>query len=120
MDLSFITEMYIPVIVVICLCVGYVYKKFFPADDKFIPLILFVLGAILGCVVNNEITVNSVAAGMVSGLGSVGLHQLFKQLIEGGKVPVLAPQEMVDEATVRATVEALENEEDEEGDEVDA
>lgn len=120
MDLSFITEMYIPVIVVICLCVGYVYKNFFPADDKFIPLILFVLGAILGCVVNNEITVDSVAAGMVSGLGSVGLHQLFKQLIEGGKVPVLAPQEMVDEATVRATVEALENEEDEEGDEVDA
>lgn len=83
MDLSFITEMYIPVIIVICLCVGYVYKKFFPTDDKFIPLILFILGAILGCVVNNEISVEVIAAGMVSGLGSVGLHQLFKQLIEG-------------------------------------
>lgn len=83
MDLSFITEMYIPVIMVVCLCVGYVYKKFFPQDDKFIPLILFVLGAILSCIVNQEITVECVAAGMVSGLSSVGLHQLFKQLIEG-------------------------------------
>ena len=40
----------VPVIVVICLCVGYVYKKFFPADNKFIPLILFILGSILGCI----------------------------------------------------------------------
>ena len=88
MDLSFITEMYIPVIVVICLCVGYVYKKFFPADNKFITLILFILGSILGCVVNQEITVNAIAAGMVSGLGSVGLHELFKQLIEGSERPV--------------------------------
>lgn len=116
MDLSFITEMYIPVIVVICLCVGYVYKKFFPADDKFIPLILFILGAVLGCIVNQEITVMSIAAGMVSGLGSVGFHQLFKQLIEGAKLPVIASQEMVDEATVRATVEALDQEDEEEGD----
>lgn len=83
MDLSFITEMYIPVIIVICLCLGYVYKNFFPTDDKFIPLILLILGAILSCIVNNEISVEVIAAGMVSGLGSVGLHQLFKQLIEG-------------------------------------
>lgn len=113
MDLSFIVEMYIPVIVVICLCVGYVYKKFFPTDDKFIPLILFVLGAVLGCVVNNEITIQSIAAGMVSGLGSVGLHQLFKQLIEGSRTPVSATQEMVDEAGVISTVEQLELEEEE-------
>ena len=113
MDLSFIVEMYIPVIVVICLCVGYVYKKFFPTDDKFIPLILFVLGAVLGCVVNNEITIQSIAAGMVSGLGSVGLHQLFKQLIEGSKTPVSATQEMIDEAGVISTVEQLELEEEE-------
>ena len=111
MDLSFITEMYIPVIVVICLCVGYVYKKFFPTDDKFIPLILFILGAVLGCVVNNGITIESIAAGMVSGLGSVGLHQMFKQLIEGTRVPISATQEMMDEAGVITTVEALELEE---------
>lgn len=113
MDLSFIVEMYIPVIVVICLCVGYVYKKFFPTDDKFIPLILFVLGAVLGCIVNNEITIQSIAAGMVSGLGSVGLHQLFKQLIEGSRTPVSATQEMIDEAGVISTVEQLELEEEE-------
>ena len=108
MDISFITEMYIPVIVVICLCVGYVYKKFFPADNKFIPLILFILGSILGCVVNNEITVNAVAAGMVSGLGSVGLHELFKQLIEGSRAPMVASQDMIDEAMAQATLKELE------------
>lgn len=113
MDLSFITEMYIPVIVVVCLCVGYVYKKFFPTDDKFIPLILLILGAVLGVVVNNEITIQSIAAGMVSGLGSVGLHQLFKQLIEGSRLPISATQEMIDEAGVIATVEELELEEGE-------
>ena len=108
MDLSFITEMYIPVIVVICLCVGYVYKKFFPADNKFIPLILFILGSILGCIVNQEITVNAIAAGMVSGLGSVGLHELFKQLIEGSRTPMVASQDLIDEAQVKATVKELE------------
>ena len=113
MDLSFITEMYIPVIVVICLCVGYVYKKFFPADNKFIPLILFVLGAVLGCVVNNEITVEAIAAGMVSGLGSVGLHELFKQLIEGSKAPLIASQDAIDEVVLQATVNELEEREKE-------
>lgn len=97
MDLSFITEMYIPVIIVICLCVGYVYKNFFPTDDKFIPLILFILGAVLGCVVNQEITVECVAAGMVSGLGSVGLHQLFKQLIEGPSTKVIIEEPEYDD-----------------------
>lgn len=115
MDLSFITEMYVPVIVVICLCIGYVYKKFFPADDKFIPLILFVLGAVLGCVANNAITMESIAAGMVSGLGSVGLHQMFKQIIEGTRRPIAASQEMIDEAGVVATMDYLDLEEEGEG-----
>lgn len=110
MDLSFITELYIPVIVVICLCVGYVYKKFFPADNKFIPLILFILGSILGCIVNNVISVEAIAAGMVSGLGSVGLHELFVQLIEGSKAPIVASQDVIDEITIEATVEEMEKE----------
>ena len=114
MDLSFITEMYVPVIVVICLCVGYVYKKFFPADNKFIPLILFVLGAVLSCLVSKEITVEIVAAGMVSGLSSVGLHELFTQLIEGSRTPVVASQDMIDEAQIKATVREMEEAEKEE------
>ena len=83
MDLEFIVDMYIPIVMVICLCIGFVWKRFFPADNKFIPLILMVLGGVLGCVVNKEIAIDHIAAGMVTGLAATGLHQLFAQLIGG-------------------------------------
>ena len=83
MDLSFITDLYIPIVLVICLCVGFVFKKWIPADDKWIPTIMLVLGAVLGCVANQEITLMAVGSGAVTGLASTGLHQLFSQLING-------------------------------------
>ena len=82
MDLEFIVDLYIPTIMVICLCVGFVWKRFLPADNKFIPLILMILGAVLACIYNKGIALDHVAAGMVTGLASVGLHQIFKQLID--------------------------------------
>lgn len=82
MNLNFIIEMYIPVVMVVCLCIGYVIKNFLPTDDKWIPLIMLILGAILGCIANQTVDVSTVAAGMVTGLASTGLHQVFKQLIE--------------------------------------
>lgn len=88
MDLNFITEMYIPIVLVICLCVGFVFKKWVPTDDKWIPTIMLILGAVLGCIANQEISLMSIGAGAVTGLASTGLHQLFKQLIDGGdKLP---------------------------------
>lgn len=82
MSLDFIIEMYIPVVLVVCLCVGYVIKNFLPTDDKWIPLIMLILGAVLGCIANQTVDVATIAAGMVTGLASTGLHQVFKQLIE--------------------------------------
>ncbi len=87
MDLSFITEMYIPIVLVICLCVGFVFKKWVPTDDKWIPTIMLILGAVLGCIANQEISLMSIGAGAVTGLASTGLHQLFKQIIDGSYVP---------------------------------
>lgn len=81
MDLEFIVDLYIPIVMVICLCVGFIMKKFLPTDDKFIPLTLAVLGAILGCVAAKDIAIDHIAAGMVTGLAAVGLHQVFAQLI---------------------------------------
>lgn len=81
MDLEFIVDMYIPVVMVICLCVGCVMKKFLPTDNKWIPLTLMVLGGILACIYSREIGIDHVAAGMVTGLAAVGLHQVFAQLI---------------------------------------
>lgn len=81
MDLEFIIDMYIPIVMVICLCVGFIMKKFLPTDNKFIPLTLMILGAVIACIYNGGISIDHVAAGMVTGLASVGLHEVFAQLI---------------------------------------
>ncbi len=84
MDLSFLSEYLVLVVVGICLCVGYVIKKsitFIP--NKYIPLIMLILGTIINVVSNlGNISAEVVLAGMVSGLASTGLHQAFKNLIE--------------------------------------
>lgn len=82
MDLTFITEMYIPQVLVICLCVGFVIKLWLPFDNRIIPTVMLVLGAVLGCIFNGAVTIENVAVGMVSGLASTGLHQVFKQLLK--------------------------------------
>ena len=82
MSLEYITELYIPVVMVACLVLGVILKKWCPADNKWIPTILVVFGAVLGCVANTGITLDYIVAGAVTGLASTGLHQAFKQLIE--------------------------------------
>ncbi len=83
MDLTFITEMYVPIIVVACLIVGYIVKKWIKdVDNKYIPTLVCILGAILGCAITQAIDVNVIVAGAASGLASTGLHQAYKNLIE--------------------------------------
>ena len=84
MDLSFITDMYIPIIVVACLIVGYIFKKWIKdVDNKWIPTIVTIVGLFLAGITNGW-SVQSLVAGALSGLASTGLHQLFTQIIEGG------------------------------------
>ena len=83
MSLEFITEMYMPIVMAACLVVGYVLKKWCPTDNKWIPTILVGMGAVLGCVASGGITLTYIVTGAVTGLASTGLHQVFKQLIEG-------------------------------------
>ena len=87
MDISFIAEMYVPIILVACLVVGFVTKKWIhDVENKWIPTIVTVLGAVLGVLING-LNLEAIVAGAVTGLASTGLHQLFKQLIEGGNQP---------------------------------
>ena len=52
-DLGFLTEFMVPVIVGICLCVGYVVKKWIKdVDNKYIPTICAVLGVLLAIWIN--------------------------------------------------------------------
>lgn len=82
MDLSFLQGMYIPVIVGICLCVGYVIKTsldFIP--NKYIPLIMLILGFVINVITNQDISAEIVLAGMISGLGSTGMYEMFRNLL---------------------------------------
>ena len=60
MDLSFITSYFVPVVMAGCLATGYVVKKWIKdVDNKYIPTIVFIEGAILNCIVMNNITVET-------------------------------------------------------------
>ena len=82
MSMEFIADMYMPVVLAACLVLGFILKRWCPTDNKWIPTILVVVGAVLGCVVNGGISLESIVAGMVTGLASTGLHQAFKQLLK--------------------------------------
>ena len=84
--MEFITAYFIPVVLLAGLIVGYIMKNFLPTDNKWIPLVLALLGAVLGCVANKSIDLDSVVAGAMSGLAAVGLHQAFKQFIDDGAI----------------------------------
>lgn len=83
MDVSFLTEYMAPVIVGICLCVGYVLKHWVnDVDNKIIPTVCAVIGALLAVWLNwPSVTPDVILTGMASGLASTGLHQAVKQLI---------------------------------------
>lgn len=83
MDLTFITQMYVPLVIAACLVIGFIMKKWInDVDNKWIPTVVCIAGAVIACVVQNTFDVSTIVAGAVSGLASTGLHQVFKQLIE--------------------------------------
>lgn len=84
MNISFLTEYTIPTVAGICLCVGYVFKNVIATEkiDRFIPLLMAVLGVILNSWIHMAFTPEILLGGLFSGLSSTGLHQIFKQMLE--------------------------------------
>ena len=83
--MDFLTEYSVPVIVGICLCVGFILKNAITTDkiNKFIPLIVAIIGVVVNAWLNAwTVTPEILLSGMFSGLASTGMHQLFKQFIE--------------------------------------
>ena len=75
----------VPVIVGLCLIVGFLIKNLTGADNRFIPVIVTALGVALAVWMNwPAITPEIILGGAVSGLASTGMHQLFKQWIDNG------------------------------------
>lgn len=84
MDLNFIMQLYIPIVLIACLVVGYCIKHISwlaAVSNEYIPTILAVLGAVLGCVAVGSVNLENIVYGAVTGLASTGLHQAFSQLI---------------------------------------
>ena len=83
MSLEFLTEYAVPLIVGICLCIGYILKHLVTSEkvNKYIPLIMGVIGVLLNVWMNMALTPQILLGGLFSGLASTGLHQVFSQLI---------------------------------------
>lgn len=84
--MEFLNEYLVLIVIGICLCVGYVLKHVVPSEgvNRFIPLLMAVLGIVVNVWVNKfAFTPEILLGGMASGLASTGMHQLFKQFIEG-------------------------------------
>lgn len=82
MDINVLNNYVVVVIVGICCCIGYIIKSslsFIP--NKYIPLIMGILGCVLNVWICGNITPEVILGGLFSGLVSTGLHQVFKNLI---------------------------------------
>ena len=84
MDLKFLLEFVVLIIVGICLCIGFILKNLVPSEkiNKYIPLIMGVIGLVLNMWMNGwQITPSILLGGLFSGLASTGLYEAFRNLI---------------------------------------
>ena len=82
--MEFLNDYMVLVVIGICLCVGYVLKHVVPTEavNRYIPLIMAVLGVVLNMWVNAfAFSPEILLSGMASGLASTGMHQIFKQFL---------------------------------------
>ena len=82
--MEFLNDFIMPIVLGICLVVGWVIKKWISdIDNKYIPTIVTILGTILALWFNGWIaSPETILGGLISGAASTGLHQLFTQFIE--------------------------------------
>lgn len=82
--MEFMNDYLVIIVVAICLCVGYVIKNIVTTDkvNKFIPLIMAVLGVGINIWLNLSFTPEVLLGGMVSGLASTGMYEAFHQFVK--------------------------------------
>lgn len=82
--MEFLNEYILPAVLGICLCAGYIIKQWIhDVDNKYIPTIVAALGVFLSVWMHGwQVTPDTILGGLISGLSSTGMHQLFKSFIE--------------------------------------
>mgnify|MGYP002514084244 CR=1 FL=1 len=86
MEFEFLKEYLVLVVLGICLCAGYILKHLVPTQkiNRFIPLIMGVLGVVLNLWLSGWVlTPQVLLGGLASGLAATGVHQAAKGLKEG-------------------------------------
>lgn len=83
MGIEFLTNYSVPIVIGVCLCVGYVIKNLVQSSaiNKYIPLIVSILGVVVNVWLNLAFTPEVLLSGLFSGLISTGMHQLLKNII---------------------------------------
>lgn len=83
MGIEFLTNYNVPIVIGVCLCVGYVIKNLVrsSAINRYIPLIVSILGVAVNVWLNLAFTPEVLLGGLFSGLISTGMHQLLKNII---------------------------------------
>lgn len=87
MDITFLQDYIAPIIVGICLCMGFIIKQWVKdVDNRFIPTINALIGLVLAMWLNGwQIEPQVILQGLFSGLASTGLFEAFRNIIDGGK-----------------------------------
>ena len=75
---------------IICYLIGMALKAWDSFDDRKIPVIMGVAGALLGAIaffcapglVPSSDLITAIAIGIVSGFGATGINQIYKQMIQ--------------------------------------
>ena len=76
------------IIIGVCLCVGYIVKNIIPSEkaNRFIPLIMGIIGVAMSVWQSGFcFSPDILLTGLISGLASTGMHQLFYQFINKGE-----------------------------------
>jgi hypothetical protein len=83
MDITFLTNYINPLILGICLALGFAIKTALPMiPNRYIPLSALILGTIAAIVMNYPgINAEVILGGMISGLASTGLYEMLRNLL---------------------------------------
>ena len=86
MSVDFLNGFIIPVIMGICLCIGFLIKSWDRVPNKYIPTILAVIGVVIALWLEKwNATPEVILSGLISGLGSCGFYDAIKHIVEGKK-----------------------------------
>lgn len=73
-------------VMLFCLAIGYIIKTSVPKiDNKYIPLIMALVGIIVAVFNAQYIDFNIILGGLITGLASTGLYEAFRNLIQNNK-----------------------------------